>query len=99
MQDVITHFPGHRTLFEEKYLEGEARGEAKGVLRVLEVRNLVITDAVRERITTCADLTLLNDWLDRAGTVERAEDLFLPETGPRERSEDAPGTETPAAGA
>ncbi|MFF0702016.1 hypothetical protein ACFYVC_17055 [Streptomyces tendae] len=40
----------------------------------------MITDAVRERIVTCSDLTLLNDWLDRAGTVERAEDLFS--TGP-----------------
>ncbi|MGC9378394.1 hypothetical protein [Streptomyces sp. MH13] len=98
MQDVITHFPGHRTLFEEKYLEGraegkaegEARGEAKGVLRVLEVRGLVITDAVRERIRTCSDLTLLNDWLDRAGTVERAEDLFAPETGHPELPEDTP---------
>jgi hypothetical protein len=89
MQDVVTHFPGHRTLLEEKYLEGkaegeahgEARGEAKGVLRVLEVRGLMITNAVRERIATCTDLTLLNDWLDRAGTVERAEDLFTPGTG------------------
>ncbi|NEB11456.1 hypothetical protein G3I32_21865 [Streptomyces coelicoflavus] len=84
MQNAVTHFPGHRTLFEEKYLEGkaegEARGEAKGVLRVLEVRGLVITDAVRERIVTCSDLTLLHDWLDRAGTVERAEDLFTPGT-------------------
>ena len=23
MQDVVTHFPGHGTLFEEKYLEGK----------------------------------------------------------------------------
>ncbi|OWA14507.1 hypothetical protein B9W64_17815 [Streptomyces sp. CS159] len=88
MQNAVTHFPGHRTLFEEKYLEGkaegEARGEAKGVLRVLEVRGLVITDAVRKRIVTCSDLTLLNDWLDRAGTVERAEDLFTPGTGATE---------------
>ncbi|MFJ8541581.1 hypothetical protein ACIRFH_06070 [Streptomyces sp. NPDC093586] len=98
MQNVITHFPGHRTLFEEKYLEGkaegkaegEARGEAKGVLRVLEVRGLSITDAVRERITTCTDLDRLNDWLDRAGTVERAEDLFAPGTDPTELPKDAP---------
>lgn len=80
MQDVITHFPGHRTLFEEKYLEGraegEAKGEAKGILRVLEVRGLGISDDVRQRITTCTDLDRLNDWLDRAGTVGRAEDLF-----------------------
>ncbi|MFC3413785.1 hypothetical protein ACFSUJ_17655 [Streptomyces lusitanus] len=81
MQNVITHFPGHRTLFEEKYLEGkaegEARGEAKGILRVLEVRGLAISDGVRERITTCTDLDRLHDWLDRSGTVERAEDLFV----------------------
>ncbi len=91
MQNAVTHFPGHRTLFEEKYLEGraegEARGEARGVLRVLEVRGLVITGAVRERIVTCSDLTLLSDWLDRAGTVERAEDLFTPGTGATELPE------------
>jgi hypothetical protein len=86
MQDVVTHFPGHRTLLEEKYLEGKAEGEARGEARgeakgVLEVRGLMITDAVRERIVTCSDLTLVNDWLDRAGTVERAEDLFTPGTG------------------
>ncbi|CAL9497792.1 hypothetical protein SUDANB126_03377 [Streptomyces sp. enrichment culture] len=84
MQNVITHFPGYRTLFEEKYLEGkaegEARGEAKGILRVLEVRGLAISDDVRERITTCTDLDRLNDWLDRSGTVERAEDLFTEES-------------------
>ncbi|MFE9771283.1 hypothetical protein ACFYOV_06335 [Streptomyces sp. NPDC005931] len=86
MQNVVTHFPGHGTLFEEKYLEGvaegEARGEAKGILRVLEVRGLPVSDGVRQRITTCTDLDVLNDWLDRSGTVERAEDLFAEEDGP-----------------
>lgn len=62
MRKVVTHFPGHGTLFEETYLEGkaegEARGEAKGVLRVLEVRGLAISEDVRERISisTCTDL-------------------------------------------
>ncbi|MFF7854488.1 hypothetical protein [Streptomyces sp. NPDC007904] len=83
MQNVITHFPGHRTLFEEKYLEGKAEGkaegEAKGILRVLEVRGLAISDDVRQRITTCTDLDRLNDWLDRAGAVKRAEELFAEE--------------------
>ncbi|MEV7016540.1 hypothetical protein [Streptomyces sp. NPDC093991] len=79
MQDVITHFPGHGTLFEEKYLEGKAEGEAKGILRVLEVRGLPLSDDVRQRILTCTDLDRLNDWLDRSGTVERAEDLFTEE--------------------
>ncbi len=80
MQDVVTHFPGHGTLFEEKYLEGraegEARGEARGILRVLEVRGVPVSDDARQRITGCTDLDVLGDWLDRSGTVERAEDLF-----------------------
>ncbi|WP_239064214.1 MULTISPECIES: hypothetical protein [unclassified Streptomyces] len=80
MQDVVTHFPGHGTLFEEKYLEGkaegEARGEVRGILRVLEVRGIAVSDEVRRRITDCTDLDVLGDWLDRSGTVERAEDLF-----------------------
>ncbi|MGH1555737.1 hypothetical protein ACRAWF_39600 [Streptomyces sp. L7] len=68
------------TSWERAYLEGQAEGaaagEAKGVLRVLEVRGLVVSDDVRERVSTCTDLDRLNDWLDRAGTVERAEELF-----------------------
>lgn len=76
MQDVVTHFPGHGTLFEDKYLEGKAEGEARGILRVLEVRGIAVSDEVRRRITDCTDLDVLGDWLDRSGTVERAEDLF-----------------------
>ncbi|MEV0218630.1 hypothetical protein [Streptomyces sp. NPDC050704] len=43
---------------------------------MLEVRRLSISGDVRERITTCTDHARLDDWLDRAATVERAEDLF-----------------------
>ncbi|WP_432134990.1 hypothetical protein [Streptomyces sp. bgisy154] len=85
---VVTYFPGRGTVFEEAYLEGQAEGEvkgeakgqakgqAKGILRILDLRNLPVSDDARERITTCTDLDRLDDWLDRAGTVERAEDLF-----------------------
>ncbi|MGW1746029.1 hypothetical protein ACWCRD_10530 [Streptomyces sp. NPDC002092] len=41
-----------------------------------EVRRLPFSDDVRARITTCTDLARLDDWLGRAGTVERAEDLL-----------------------
>jgi hypothetical protein len=80
----VNYFPGRGTVMERAYLdgkaegkaEGKARGEAKGILRMLEYRRLPISDEVRERITTCTDLDRLDDWLERAGTVERAEDLF-----------------------
>ncbi|MBQ0828667.1 hypothetical protein [Streptomyces tagetis] len=84
---VVTYFPGRGTVFEEAYNEGRAEGEAKGrakgkaagVLRVLEVRGIEVSEAERERITRCEDLTRLDDWLDRAGTVGRAEELFADE--------------------
>lgn len=76
---VGTFFPGRGTLIEETWLagqaSGEAKGEAKGILRILEVRGLPVSDDMREYITTCTDLDRLDDWLDRAGTVERAEEL------------------------
>ncbi|MGW2732313.1 hypothetical protein [Streptomyces sp. NPDC001494] len=77
---VATYFPGRGTLFEETYLEGKAEGkaegEAKGVLRVLEVRGIPVSDDARKRITSCTDPDRVADWLDRAATVSRAEDLF-----------------------
>lgn len=42
MRSVVTHFPGHGTLFEEKYLEGKAEGKSEDILRVLTVRGLPV---------------------------------------------------------
>ncbi|MFJ5558064.1 hypothetical protein ACIQCD_11710 [Streptomyces sp. NPDC093250] len=79
MQDVVTHFPGHGTLFEEKYLEGKAEGKIEDILRVLTVRGLVISDDIRERITGCTDLDTLTTWFERSLTAAAAEDLFTDE--------------------
>ncbi|MFI7500432.1 hypothetical protein ACIBVL_18400 [Streptomyces sp. NPDC049687] len=81
---VITYFPGRSTVFEEAYLDGEAKGEARGeargkaegVLKVLEVRGVPVSDSLRERITACTDLALLDDLLGRAVTAGCAEELF-----------------------
>ncbi|MFI2431444.1 hypothetical protein [Streptomyces sp. NPDC018693] len=76
----VNYFPGQGTVLEKAYLEGaaegEAKGEAKGVLAVLEARRIPVSDDIRERITTCTDLERVSDWLRRAVTVARAEDLF-----------------------
>ncbi|MEU1263976.1 hypothetical protein ABZ473_18155 [Streptomyces cellulosae] len=93
MQNVVTRFPGHGTLFEEKYLEGrfeekylegraagKAEGKAEAILHALRVRGIAVSDEVRERITTCTDLDTLTTWFDRSLTVSKAEDLFADET-------------------
>ncbi|MEW9529829.1 hypothetical protein [Microbispora sp. NPDC049125] len=56
--------------------EGEARGEAKMLLAVLHGRGLDISPEVRERITGCSDVNLLEAWGRRAAVVASAEDLF-----------------------
>ncbi|MEU9452313.1 hypothetical protein [Streptomyces sp. NPDC048277] len=87
-----SRFPGSGTLIEETRLkgreegreegreagreEGEARGRAKDILRILALRGVDVPDAVRERITACADLEVLGTWLDRSLTVARAAELF-----------------------
>ncbi|MER6010539.1 hypothetical protein [Streptomyces bluensis] len=94
---VATYFPGRGTLFEETYLEGEAKGKAEGkaedraalILRVLEKHGIPVPENTRERITSCTDLDTLIHWFDRSLTATTAEDLFaedreIPESGPEQ---------------
>jgi hypothetical protein len=94
MSNVITHFPGHGTLFEEKYLEGKAEGKTEDraslILRVLEKHGIDVPDDIRERITSCTDLDTLTLWFDRSLTASTAEDLFV-ETS--EAPQPQPGTD------
>jgi hypothetical protein len=76
IMSFVSYFPGRGTVRETAYLEGRAEGEAKGILSVLEVRGIPVTDSVRERIISCTDLDRMDTWLERSRTVERAEDLF-----------------------
>lgn len=75
----VNYFPGRGTVVEKAYLEGRAEGEARGILRVLEARGISVSEDIRERVTTCTDLDLLDTWATRAVTVERAEELFAEE--------------------
>jgi hypothetical protein len=63
--------------FARKYVaEGEARGEAKALLMVLDSRGIELTAAQRDRIASCTDLEMLEDWLSRAAAVASAEELL-----------------------
>ncbi|WP_232838765.1 hypothetical protein [Streptomyces geranii] len=87
--------PGYAEEWAIGYAVGLAKGKVKAILTVLEERRLPVSDDIRERITTCADLARLDDWLGRVGTAERAEDLVAgdpevvpggaPETGLTDR--------------
>ncbi|OIK24255.1 hypothetical protein [Streptomyces malaysiense] len=80
---MATHtpvFPGNDTVMEEAWCkvhaDGEAKGEAKVVLRVLGAGGIEVFESVRERVMACAELEMLETWLDRSLTVTSAEELF-----------------------
>jgi len=56
--------------------EGEARGEAKAVLRLLAARGLGLSEAQRERVASCTDSAQLDLWLDRAISASTAAEVF-----------------------
>ncbi|WP_210585322.1 hypothetical protein [Streptomyces sp. GESEQ-35] len=90
IMSFVSYFPGRGTVRETAYLEGQAAGEAKGILSVLEVRGIPVPDSVRERITTCTDPDRMGAWLERSRTVMRAEDLFAEDAEvPRNAPEEA----------
>ena len=63
--------------FARRYIaEGTAEGRATSVIGVLEARGIVLTAEERARILACTDLDILDDWVRRAVTVERAEELL-----------------------
>ncbi|MEV4458930.1 hypothetical protein [Microbispora sp. NPDC049633] len=64
---------------EEGREEGRAEGEARAVLTILDVRDIPVSDADRDRITACTDLERLDEWARRAVTVTSAAELFTDE--------------------
>jgi hypothetical protein len=52
---------------------GEARGEGRAVLTVLDARGVEVSDVMRERVLACDDLAQLEVWLRRAVTATTAE--------------------------
>ena len=89
----VNYFPGRGHLMERAYLEGRAEGQAAGeaalILRLLEKRGVLVSEGVRERVTSCTDLDTLTLWFDRALTVTVAEELFVEEAEGVEGSADA----------
>jgi hypothetical protein len=63
--------------FAKKYLaKGEATGEAKALLAVLEARGLRTSDEARARILACTDATQLEAWIRKAATATSIDELF-----------------------
>jgi hypothetical protein len=58
------------------WAEGYSEGWAAAIVRVLEQRDITVSDEIDGYLTTRTDLKALADWLDLAATTPKAEDLF-----------------------
>jgi hypothetical protein len=56
--------------------EGEPKGQARTLLRVLKRRGIPVDDHSRRRIESCTDQETLDTWADRAVDIDQVEDLF-----------------------
>ena len=64
---------------EEIRAEGEAKGRAEDILRLLELRDIAITGEAREKIANCRDPQLLDQWFSRAVTATTTDEVLVEE--------------------
>jgi predicted transposase YdaD len=57
-------------------VEGRSEGRAEAVLQLLSLRGVPVDSKARQRILSCADLTTLRLWLERAVTATRISDVL-----------------------
>lgn len=63
-------------IHEQGISEGEAKGKAESVLKLLDARRLAPSQEQRQRVTSCTDPAQLDLWFDRAITVGTAAEVF-----------------------
>ena len=78
--EEMTHVFASLGKLTAEYAEGWAKGYAEGwaaaVLRILEQRDVPISDEIHAYISSRTDLKALADWLDLAPTVSHAKELL-----------------------
>jgi hypothetical protein len=63
-------------IYDEGIAEGEARGKAEDVLKLLDARRLAPSEEQRQQVSSCTDIAQLDLWFDRAITAGTAAEVF-----------------------
>ncbi|MFF3566984.1 hypothetical protein [Nocardia jiangxiensis] len=56
--------------------EGEVKMAAEKVLRLLQAREISVSADAEQRIRSCRDLAILDEWFDRAITATTISEIF-----------------------
>ena len=76
MEEIVTTAEYVSEFAQHHESVGEARGEARALLAILDARKIDISEEARAAIAGCTDMDLLEVWVRRALTVDKAADLF-----------------------
>ena len=63
-------------IHDQGIAEGEAKGKAEAVPKLLDARHLVPSREQRQQVTSCTDPLQLDRWFDRAITAGTAAEVF-----------------------
>jgi hypothetical protein len=63
-------------IHDEGIAEGEAKGKAEAVLRLLDARGLAPSREQRDRVMSSSDAAQVDLWFDRAVTARTAAEVF-----------------------
>ena len=63
-------------IHDQGIAEGEAKGKAEDVLKLLGARGLSLSKEQRQRVTSCTDPAQLDLWFERAITVTTVAEVF-----------------------
>lgn len=69
------------TVFKDEFMDGliaqgEAKGEASMLLRILAARGIDVPEDVRHRVTSCTDTATIEAWFDCAISATTLADVF-----------------------
>lgn len=74
-----------KTVFRDEFIdgyidkgraEGELREASRMLLRICAARGFTVPDDVRERVTSCTDVTQLEAWADAAVVATNLREIF-----------------------
>jgi hypothetical protein len=66
----------HSTFVDGLLQQGEVKSKSEDLIKVIKARGLELTQAQLELVTSCADLSQLAAWFDRALDAETSDEIF-----------------------
>jgi hypothetical protein len=76
LEDMMATIEWKSDFIEGFHRQGAAEAKAEAILKIIDSRQIKVTGQQREQVTSCTDLTQLDEWFDCALNADTAADIF-----------------------